>query len=81
MFAPPSFPPPFFFILFALIVIGIQNMGHFEIAGHILITQYFKNQLCLGKMKMEYVIIYLRNWVKNNTAKKCSVMGIIIIII
>lgn len=46
-------------------------MGHFEIAGHILITQYFKNQLCLDKMKMEYVIIYLRNWVKNNTAKKC----------
>lgn len=46
-----------------------------------LITQYFKNQLCLGKMKMEYVIIYLRNWVKNNTAKKCSVMGIIRMII
>lgn len=30
---------------------------------------------------MEYVIIHLCNWVKNNTAKKCSVMGIIIMII
>lgn len=30
---------------------------------------------------MEYVIIHLCNWVKNNTAKKCSVMGIIRMII
>lgn len=70
MFAPP--PPPFFFHpICTYCQRAFKTWGNFKIAGHMLITQYFKNQLCLDKMKMEYVIIYLRNWVKNNTAKKC----------